>query len=496
MSNQTNPNPNPARESRRTVYPGPQVRHLWANDCARDIRGGNVSTRNGGATLYCYATPIAHRMSADAIPDAHPRNAMRFFLMRAPFYSKTTAKHLGQAHGAIPNKRHLIIPDGFQWDGGETLTHPDGLLPPLSVYGLALSYCTVPGSFVFHGVTCVNPDGFGVHRGNYAALHARALADLPKLKTARKYGNPNRIAEGLAVADLYRETFMPGEPRLPIPADAPAIVSAWRKRIAATEARAEAEAARLARDVRAWEDAHRPVLAALRAYVDEAKRTAPGALTLSEKITAWEASGDWPAEGEETHAETIARHVVNGLIKGDCLREDERIPEAVRRALPSFMNSRGHPGINSRKMWASRAGLTYSGIYEAAGVQRFNGGGYHFNRATVDAHRHLIRLSADGSEIITSGGARVPVSIARLLWKRHGALMREAVNAASVPAFPGDGAPIPFGSFHWTAWEAASEAAREAGAGAWLLRVGCHLISPADLCRMAERAKWEEVSHA
>jgi hypothetical protein len=106
-------------------------------------------------------------------------------------------------------------------------------------------------------------------------------------------------------------------------------------------------------------------------------------------------------------------------------------------------------------------------------------------------------LSADGGEVITSGGARVPASIARMLWKRHGGLMAEAVEAASVPAFPNsDGAAIPFGPFNWNGWIEADANAREAGAGNWLLRVGCHRISPADLCRLANRHAWEGNCHA
>ncbi len=87
-------------ESRRTVYPGRQVIHLWANDCPRDLRGGNVSTWNEstGNTLRSYAAPIACLLpEAVRTPDG-----LRVYLLRDPFYSKTTAKHLSHARGALP----------------------------------------------------------------------------------------------------------------------------------------------------------------------------------------------------------------------------------------------------------------------------------------------------------------------------------------------------------------------------------------------------------
>lgn len=480
---------NATKESRRTVYPGPQVFHLWANGCTRDLRGGNVSTANGGATLYSYRAPIAHRMT---LPDAHPRHAMSVFLLRAPFYSKTTGKHIGKAWSAVPNARRLVYPEGFYWDGAESFTHPDGLSPALSIYDLPLSPCAVPGSFIFHGVTCVNPDGFGTHRGNYAALHAAALRPLERLRTARKYGTPNAIALDLARADFYRATFIPHEPRLPIPAEAPAIVAAWRKRIAASEARAEAEAVRVKRERAEWLAAHANILAAVKRKANEARAASDIPMPLAEKIRAWEAGNAWPADNSsEPEAVDQLRRIVRALIRGEhsLIEASPDVPSDIKAALPPYFRF-SDPRLNALAGGESAA-------WEAASISPFlwNAGSVH-DRATRAAHRHLIRLSADGSEVITSGGARVPASIARILWKRHGALMREAVTAASVPAFPGDGSPIPFGPFAWTGWIEADENARAAGAGAWLLRVGCHLISPADLCRMAKRAKWEGGCHA
>ena len=482
-----------ANESRRTVYPSPQLLHLWANDCARDLRGGNVSTSNGGATLYSYRAKIAHRFPAEV----RAQSNARVFLTRAPFYSKTTAKHISNAHRAIPDKRSMSYPSGYHWTGAELLEAPSDMIDgvpalPVLIYSLGLDNDRTGGggAVVFSGVVCVDAENETQHRQNYAALHAAALAPLEALRKARKYGAPNSIADALAHADLYRRTFIPAEARLPIPADAPAIVAAWRERLAKIEAREAAEAARV-KYVRAdWLAAHAPILALIKCHAAEARAAdeADG-LTLAEKIAAWETSGTWPAaNSSEPDGIDFLRRIVRALLRGEHsnVESGAAVPADIKAALPPRFRF-SDPGLNALPGGEGDA-------WEAAGIAPFTWQGHAdvHTRATYAAHRHLLRLSADGGEVITSGGARVPASIARLLWKRHGGLMAEAVEAASVPAFPNsDGAAIPFGPFNWTGWDEADANAREAGAGNWLLRVGCHRISPADLCRMANRHAWE-----
>jgi phosphoglycolate phosphatase-like HAD superfamily hydrolase len=481
-----------ANESRRTVYPSAQLLHLWANDCARDLRGGNVSTSNGGATLWSYRAKIAHRFPAEV----RAQGNARVFLIRSPFYSKTTAKHISGAHRAIGDKRSIAYPSGFHWTGAELLEAPGNLIDgvpalPVSIYSLnLLGVQSGGGAVVFYGVTSVDADGFGTHRANYAALHAAALAPLEALRKARKYGAPNLIAEQLAMADLYRRTFLPEAERLPIPADAPAIVAAWRERLAKIEAREASERRLFEHEVKAWDDGHAAALAAVRAWHEKA-RAALKPLSLAEKVTAWEVCGDWPIDGEAPETEQ-ARRIISAMIEGAAI--DQRlIPAAIHAALPTGLSfPMRHP---MKRKGTHRYDLIY--IYEKAGLSAYGSApAWHVSSYTgalfCPAGRNLLRLSADGGEVITSGGARVPASIARMLWKRHGGLMAEAVEAASVPAFPNaDGAAIPFGPFTWTGWIEADANAREAGAGNWLLRVGCHRISPADLCRMANRNAWE-----
>ena len=476
-------------ESRRTVYPGRQVIHLWANGCPRDLRGGNLSTWNEstGSTLRSYAAPIACRL-----PDAvRTPDGCRVFLMRSPFRSRTTAKHLSHARGALP---YLVRFDCAEWNG----TAAD---LPASVPG------AVPGVpshafFCFHGVRNVRPTCAVAHADNYSALFYEAIEELNALKKAVKHGSPARVADLFATADYYRRTFTPEAAALAIPADAPAILAAFNKRRAAAAAREAAAEARLRGDRTAWIAAYARTAEAIRLAYAAAVAAEDAPATVAEKIAAWEAGEAWPKRGEESEAVETLRRIIHALLAGHGaqVREHPATPGTVRAALPcpatvclrgAWPTDKGgrHDWGTDRVFWDACGVdpyLSRAGIYASAGRSWMS------EASTYEAGRNLVRLTADGAEVITSGGARVPASIARALWKRHGALMREAATAEAAPAFPGiDGAPTPFGHFEWTAWKELPAEARASGGGRWGLRVGCHLIAAADLCRLADRAEWE-----
>lgn len=468
--------------SRRTVYPGRQVIHLWANDCPRDLRGGNVSTWNEstGNTLRSYAAPIACFMpEAVRTPDG-----CRVYLLRDPFYSKTTAKHLAFAAAAMPALVRFDCAN--DWDGlAETL--------PASVPG------AVPGvpsnaRFAFHGVRNVRPVCAAGHADNYSALFSKAVEALNGLRKALKHGSPGRVADLFAVADYYRRTFTPEAAPLAIPADAPAILAAFRKRREAAAAREAAATAALAGSRAAWLAAFDRTAVAIRAAYAAAVAGQSSAATLAEKIEAWEAGAPWPDIEKDFHdpeaVETL-RRTVRALLagQGNEARKHPAVPQAVRAALPCpatvYLRGAWPEGKGNRRDYGSDRAF-----WDLCGVAPYEMP-RSFTRIATLAGRDLVRMTADGAEIVTSGGARVPASIARALWKRYGALMSEAATAEAAPAFPGDGAAIPFGPFHWTGWEAATPEARASGGGAWALRVGCHRICAADLCRMAARHGWE-----
>lgn len=470
--------------SRRTVFPQRQVIHLWANACENNLRGGNVSTvtasRIGedqpGAVLRSYAASIGNRF-----PDTvRTPDGFRIFLIRPGFYSRTTQKHCAWAAGSIPQR--ATVESRIEWDGTA-----DGLLQSVS-----FSSCYALAAFVFN-VPRVEPWNGADHAENYAALFSKAVDDLNGLKKALKHGNPARVAEAFAVADYYRRTFTPEAAPLAIPADAPATLAAFRKRREAAAAREAAATAALAGSRAAWLESFTAAAAAIRAAYAAAVAGQSSAATLAEKITAWEAGGQWPAEDSEPEAVDILRRTVRALLagKGNELREHPAVPQSIRAALPcpatAHLRGAWPEGKGNRRDYGSERAF-----WDLCGLSSYSFKGYNFNNATDSAGRNLVRLTADGAEIVTSGGARVPASIARALWKRYGALMSEAATAEAAPAFPGvDGAAIPFGPFNWTGWEAATPEARASGGGAWALRVGCHRICAADLCRMAARHGWE-----
>ena len=472
-------------QSRRTVYPGRQLIHLWANGCPRDLRGGSLSTWNEstGSTLRSYAAPIACRLpEAVRTPDG-----CRVFLMRSAFYSKTTAKHIAHARAALP---YVVRFDCADWNGLASDL-------PASVPG------AVPGVpshafFCFHGVRNVRPGCAVAHADNYSALFYEAVEELNGLKKALKHGSPGRVADLFATADYYRRAFTPEAAALAIPADAPAILSGFNKRRATAAAREAAAVARLAEARTAWLEAYAGTAEAIRHAYAAAIAAGNSPATLAEKIAAWEAGEAWPAlDPAEGEAAEFLRRTVRALLSGranDC-RAHLPLPAAVLAALPCPAT------VCLRGAWPTGKGGRHDygsdrAFWDMCGVNPYGGNGvWPRQGATQKAGRALVRLTADGAEVITSEGARVPASIARALWRRYGAFMLQSLNARFAPPFPGDGAPIPFGPFNWTAWEALPEEARASGGGWWGLRVGCHRIAAADLCRLAVRAGWEGGCH-
>jgi len=90
-------------------------------------------------------------------------------------------------------------------------------------------------------------------------------------------------------------------------------------------------------------------------------------------------------------------------------------------------------------------------------------------RMTADTRGARLRLSADGTEIETSQGARIPASYARRLWDLIG-----ATRAAGEPFVPA--APFKIGPYELREVTAEGD-----------LRVGCHFITFAELETMARR---------
>lgn len=467
-------------QSRRTVYPGRQLIHLWANGCPRDLRGGSLSTWNEstGSTLRSYAAPIACRLpEAVRTPDG-----CRVFLMRSPFYSKTTAKHIAHARGALPYIVRFDCADDWTGLAADLPASVPGAVPGVPSHAF----------FCFEGVRDVRATCAAGHADNYSALFYEAVEELNGLKKALKHGSPARVADLFATADYYRRTFTPEAAPLALPADTVAVITAWRARVAKREAREKAEAARLHSARTAWLEAYAGTAEAIRAAY--AVAAGDSFATLAEKVAAWEAGEAWPAEGKESEAAEFLRRIVRALLAGNGaqVRQHPATPGTVRVALPCPMT------VHLRGAWPTGKGGRHDygsdrAFWDMCGVNPYASvsGGYYLNNATDSAGRNLVRLTASGAELITSGGARVSASIARALWKRYGELMREAATAEAAPDFPGDGAGIAFGPFTWTGWEALPAEARASGGGRWGLRVGCHRIAAADLCRLAVRAGWE-----
>jgi hypothetical protein len=87
--------------------------------------------------------------------------------------------------------------------------------------------------------------------------------------------------------------------------------------------------------------------------------------------------------------------------------------------------------------------------------------------------RTLLRYDAKAKEIESNRGARLPETLCRALWKRHGGKVQDAEKG-----LPVEGLPIAVGHFNWT------------GVGDGNLTIGCHTIPASEVIALAARLEW------
>jgi hypothetical protein len=92
---------------------------------------------------------------------------------------------------------------------------------------------------------------------------------------------------------------------------------------------------------------------------------------------------------------------------------------------------------------------------------------------TFRYHVKTTWLRLTGEDIETSLGARLPVTLCKALWKRHGGKVQDAEKK-----LPVEGLPIAFGNFNWTS------------AADGNLKVGCHVIPASEIIALAARLDW------
>jgi hypothetical protein len=87
--------------------------------------------------------------------------------------------------------------------------------------------------------------------------------------------------------------------------------------------------------------------------------------------------------------------------------------------------------------------------------------------------RTLLRHNAETGEIETNRGARLPETLCKALWKRHGGKVQDAEKGMAV-----QGLPLEIGHFRWTE-------AKERN-----LIIGCHIIPASEVIALAARLDW------
>jgi len=467
-------NLNDIQKSKRTVYPSRQVLHLWGNDCPRDLRGGNVSTRidERGYKLFSYSAAIAYTYKEKFTPQG-----FRIVLMRDPFYSKTTGKHIGQAWSAIPNRVRLEL--NKPWDGSEE---------SLNDFSFENGDNPFYKRFVFCGVTCIGEtiDGSKGHLDNYSTLFNKGLEQLEKLKTAKKNGFPGSIAEIFIKAEIYRQTFLPKTEPLKLPKNSKDIVSAFIQRKEKAEKREEDKMKIFEGQIKDWMSAMEPFANEIKKYLNEEKNKEKD---MHERILEWESH--LISEEESAYAIVdsycFARRLVNSALNGSLFnKRDEALSlyPNIKRFIDKLpMRWMGSFPVLSRGKQKLIYGKEIS-FWDKCGLCPYP---TNYIKLSQKADRNLVRISKSGEEIETSDGARLPLSLSLLLFKKYRDQIENGIDAKEIPSSPTFSEPIQLGHFSWTGWTKASLEAIESGSCKFLMRIGCHKVCPKNLVRILSK---------
>jgi len=488
----------------RQVHATEQVAHLWANGVGRFIRNAQetASTSPCGRILYSYAQAIAARTEAR---DAAGRKVYLFYANARE--SNTTQRHVRDCARAIPFHvaYNASSSSAEAWDGQrETIGAATYLY-----YSTGADKAPTTEQVLTFSVRDVHAEGGVAHAANYRDLFARAAAHAREMSKRREHFYPSYVAQNFRTAAEYRAIFCRDyADDLEETFDWTALAASFAKVVARKEKAAKASASRSADYRRAeeeWMRAVAPTLTDLAAFL----RSAPvdGAVNIMrDAVAAFEASGVWDLATETSPAQARVRAVLGALIKdgaGAFVDAAERLGIRVLNAFslpvdgairpPCAALVRGYPRPATRKVFGRAVADDYSNVrqvYEAVGLPRYETYGAFGARAPrLAIGRDLLYVRANGDEVITSGGARVPVGIVAALWRRHGAEITAAATNPVALTFP---EARRVGSFTWIGYDLGDSAARATDGGESALIVGCHKIAAADVARLARRLGWGE----
>lgn len=486
----------------RQVHATEQVAHLWANGVDRYICNAatTASTSPDGRVLYSYAQAIAARTDAR---DAAGRKVYLFYANARA--SNTTQRHVRNCARAIPFhvSYYASSSSAEGWDGRrETIGAATYLF-----YSSGADNAPTTEQVLTFSVRDVHASNGVAHAANYRDLFARAVAHAREMEKRREHFYPTYVAQNFRTAFEYRAIFCRDYAEdLEETFDWDALAASFAKVLARKQKAAAASAARSADYKRAegeWMRAVAPTLTDLAALMREAP--VGGDNAMREAVRTFEATGVWDLAVETSPAQTRVRACVAALIKDGAAAFCDVAARAGFKVLPAFSLPvdgairppcaalvRGYPRPATRKVFGRERAEDYSNVrqvFEAVGLPRYQPWTQGQRAARLTIGRDLLYVRANGDEVITSGGARVPLGIVAALWRRHGAEIDAAAAEPVALTFP---EARRVGSFTWIGYDLGDSAAHATDGGASVLIVGCHKVAAADVARLARRLGWPE----
>ena len=476
---------------------------MWANGVARYICNANctASTSPDGRVLFSYSQAIAART------DERDPEGRKVILFRVDSHSSnTTQRHVRNCTSAIPfhaSYTFYVAHTDNLWDGRRETIAAAAPIQTLGGDKAPLAEQTI--SFYVRDVSALN----GVsHAYNYREMFKAAESAAAHAQTRRVHFYPTSVAQAFMSARAYRKTFCADyAPDLEETYDWDALASAFAK-VKARKDKAEAAARARSSGYHAAEARWMSVAAATLGDLAYQVRNAPdaGRQGLRDAVALYEATGTWDVAAETSPVNARVRRLVEHLVKNggkgfSVLAKELGFKVApfdgvaaegmIKTPCPIALDA--YPRPIERKVFGHVVRDEYPQIhrvYEAAGVSRYDGGaagGSQSPRHVIG--RDLLRVSADGAEVITSGGARVPLALVAALWRRHGAEISAAAAEPCALTFP---ETRRVGPFAWIGYGLGDSAARATDGGASALVIGCHKVGAEDVARLARRLGWPE----
>jgi hypothetical protein len=384
--------------------------HLWANGAESDmVCPASVSSGSDGETTSLWSYSTRIAMRTEIKGQAA-------FVVSSHSYSVTTSKHQSRIHSSIPLPFRLssfdMRSDFDSFPVAEQFKmFEERFSELLKDKQLSLVFTAESRSVGFNG------DFYGKQIEG-----VRAFVELlknPRVKRFQEYSVWDNYCQYLK-AEVFRRMFCKSQKKQSIK-DIKKVLTAYLERL-------KAKAAKVAKE---REEYQKKVKRLAVLYSDDLKMYWEQILqTLEGERNAWR---NFDKRSDEMHDE---RQRIIGTIKAN-------ICNVQKVDYSSLMSE-----------WEDLQGINYqTEMRKRTGT--------------------LLRFNPDCGDIETNRGARLPETLCKALWKRHGGKVQDTEKG-----LPVEGLPIALGNFNWTKSEEGN------------LTIGCHIIPASEVIALAMGRDW------